>query len=74
MGPLNLPSSVPFHASQMYSRNVATFLRHLIGEGALKIDLEDEITRETLVTHGGAIVNPRVRDLAQIPAEQQKGD
>jgi NAD(P) transhydrogenase subunit alpha len=71
MGPLNLASSVPFHASQMYSRNLATFLKHLIADGALKIDLEDEITRETLVTHGGAIVNPRVRDLA--PAGQ-KGD
>jgi len=56
----------------MYSRNLATFLRHLISEGVLKIDQEDEITRETLVTHAGAIVNPRVRDLAQIPAP--KGD
>jgi NAD(P) transhydrogenase subunit alpha len=69
MGPLNVPSSVPFHASQMYSRNIATFLRHLIHDGAVKIDLTDEITRETLVTHAGAIVNARVRDL-----EQQKGD
>jgi NAD(P) transhydrogenase subunit alpha len=69
MGPLNLASTVPFHASQMYSRNIATFLRHLIGKGALAIDLEDEITRETLVTHGGEIIHPRVRELSQVPAE-----
>jgi H+-translocating NAD(P) transhydrogenase subunit alpha len=73
LGPLNLPSSVPFHASQMYSRNIATFLRHLIRDGALAIDLEDEITRETLVTHAGQIVNTRVRDLAQ-SMQPQKGD
>jgi NAD(P) transhydrogenase subunit alpha len=74
LGPLNLPSAVPFHASQMYSRNIAAFLRHLIRDGVLAIDREDEITRETLVTHGGEIVNPRVRDLARLPAEQPKGD
>jgi H+-translocating NAD(P) transhydrogenase subunit alpha len=73
MGPLNLPSTIPFHASQMYSRNVATFVKHLINNGALAINLEDEITRETLVTHGGEIVHPRVRELSQVPAEG-KGD
>jgi len=70
MGPLNLPSSVPFHASQMYSRNLASLLRLLIQDGTLTINLEDEIIRETLVTHRGEIVNPRVRDLARQPAEQ----
>lgn len=70
MGPLNLPSSVPFHASQMYSRNLASLLRLLIHDGALTINLEDEIIRETLVTHRGEIANPRVRDLARQPAEQ----
>jgi NAD(P) transhydrogenase subunit alpha len=64
LGPLNLPSTVPYHASQMYARNVATFLKHLIRDGVLTIDLEDEITRETLVTHQGEIVHPRVRELA----------
>ena len=63
MGPVNLPSTVPYHASQMYARNVATFLRHLIRDGAVRIDLEDQITRETLVTHNGEVVNQRVRDL-----------
>jgi NAD(P) transhydrogenase subunit alpha len=60
MGPLNLPSSIPYHASQMYARNVATLVKHLLKDGSVSLDLEDEITRETLVTHGGRIVHPRV--------------
>jgi NAD(P) transhydrogenase subunit alpha len=64
LGPLNLPSTVPYHASQMYARNVATFLKHLIRDGVITIDLEDEITRETLVTYQGEIVHARVRELA----------
>lgn len=63
IGPLNLPSAVPYHASQMYARNLATFVRHLIREGSLVIDPDDEITRETLVTHNGEVVHQRVRDL-----------
>jgi len=62
LGPLNLPASIPYHASQMYARNVATFLKHLIRNGALAIDTQDEITRETLVTHAGEVVQPRVRE------------
>lgn len=61
MGPLNLPATVPHHASQMYSHNIATFFRHLVGEGALQFDMEDEITRETLVLRDGEIVHPRIR-------------
>jgi NAD(P) transhydrogenase subunit alpha len=56
LGPLNLPSSMPLHASQMYGRNVATFLQHLAKDGALAIDLTDEITRATCVTHGGSVL------------------
>lgn len=63
MGPLNLPSSVPYHASQMYARNIVAFLKHLVREGVLIIDSNDEITRETLVTHQGEIVNSSVRQL-----------
>jgi len=59
----NLPSSVPFHASQMYARNITTFLLHLIKDGKFNIDQDDEITRETLITHGGKIVHSRVREL-----------
>ena len=62
MGLLNLAATVPYHASQMYARNIATFLRHLVKDGKLAIHADDEITRETLVTMGGEIVHPRVRE------------
>jgi NAD(P) transhydrogenase subunit alpha len=60
IGPLNIPTTVPFHASQMYAKNISTFLLHLVDEGNLKIDTEDEITEGTLITRGGKIVNPRI--------------
>jgi NAD(P) transhydrogenase subunit alpha len=68
IGPANPAALVPYHASQMYSKNIVTFLLHLLGkEGArqpaLPIDSNDEITRETLLTHDGAVVHPRVREL-----------
>ena len=47
---------MPAHASQMYSRNVQTLLEHLVKDGALELDFEDEITRETCVTHAGRLV------------------
>ncbi|MGH7278812.1 MAG: NAD(P)(+) transhydrogenase (Re/Si-specific) subunit alpha, partial [Candidatus Rokuibacteriota bacterium] len=59
VGAVNLASTVPYHASQMYARTVAAFVLHLLKDGALRIDLDDEITRETLVTRGGAVVHPR---------------
>ncbi len=62
-GPVNLPSSIPYHASQMYAKNIATFLKYLIKDGALALNLEDEIVRETLVTHAGEVVHPRIREL-----------
>jgi NAD(P) transhydrogenase subunit alpha len=62
LGPTNLPATVPFHASQMYAKNLGAFLGHLVREGELRIDLEDEITRETLVAHQGELVNPRVQE------------
>jgi len=61
LGPTNLPASIPYHASQMYSKNITTFLAHLLKGGSLTIDSSDEITRETLVTHGGAVVHERAR-------------
>jgi NAD(P) transhydrogenase subunit alpha len=60
LGPLNIPSEIPFHASQMYCKNLTTFLDHLVKEGKIELDMEDEITRETLVTDGGKVVHPRV--------------
>ncbi len=65
IGPLNLASTIPYHASQLYARNIATFLKYLIKNGELSIDREDEIVRETLVTFGGEVVHPRVRELIQ---------
>src|ERR1700690_3319654 len=67
LGPLNLASSIPYRASQMYSRNVTTFLCHLIKGGELSVDTTDEITREPLVTHQGRIVNHRVQQALGIP-------
>ena len=60
IGPMNIPTTVPYHASQMYAKNVATFIQHLVEEGNLKIDTEDEITAGTLITQGGKVVNPRI--------------
>jgi NAD(P) transhydrogenase subunit alpha len=62
LGPTNLASTVPYHASQMYAKNVTTFLTYLIKDGKIQTGAEDEIVRETLVTHGGQIVSPRVRE------------
>ena len=56
IGAVNLPSTVPFHASQMLSRNVLTLLQHLIKENTLTIDLTDEITKAMVVTHDGAVI------------------
>jgi NAD(P) transhydrogenase subunit alpha len=55
VGTLNLPSSVPYHASQMFGRNVLTLLQHLIKDGAVTIDPTDEITGAMLVTHDGKL-------------------
>jgi NAD(P) transhydrogenase subunit alpha len=61
-GPVNLPSTIPYHASQMYARNIATFLKYLIKDGSFTLNQEDEIVRETLVTHAGEVVHARVRE------------
>ena len=68
LGPSNPATLVPYHASQMYSKNITTFLAHLLGkDGAaqttLPINADDEITRETLLTRGGEVVHARVRAL-----------
>jgi NAD(P) transhydrogenase subunit alpha len=68
LGPSNAPALVPYHASQMYSKNITTFLAHLLGkDGAaqpsLPLNVEDEITRETLLTRGGQVVHARIKEL-----------
>jgi len=55
LGPLNLASTVPLHASQMYAKNVAAFLGHIVQDGRLRLDFEDPIIRETCVTHAGEV-------------------
>jgi len=60
IGHTNLPAEVPAHASQMYGRNLVTFLDHLLEEGALTLDFEDEITAGTLMSHGGKLVSERL--------------
>ena len=60
MAPTNLPATVPVHASQLYSRNVTAFLSLLIKDGALNIDLSDDVVGPSCVTHAGQIVNQRV--------------
>lgn len=63
IGCVNLPASVPFHASQMFSRNVTTFLLSLVGDGRWAINREDEIVQGTLVTFDGQVVHPKVHEL-----------
>ena len=63
LGPTNLTSTVPYHASQMYAKNISTLLLHLTKDGALALDLDDEITAGTLVSHEGQVVHPRVQEL-----------
>jgi H+-translocating NAD(P) transhydrogenase subunit alpha len=63
IGTTNLQSKVAVDASQMYSRNMEKLIFHLLGESALKIDLNEEITKGCVITHGGEVVHPRVAEL-----------
>jgi NAD(P) transhydrogenase subunit alpha len=67
IGLFNLASLVPYHASQMYSKNLATFLLHLVKDGKLRTDTADDIIRDTLLTGDGQIVNKRLRELYSMP-------
>jgi len=55
LGPLNLPSTLPLHASQMYAKNLSAFLGHVVQDGRLRLDFEDPIIRDTCVTHAGEV-------------------
>jgi NAD(P) transhydrogenase subunit alpha len=68
IGQLNLASTVPYHASQMYARNLAAFLLNLVKDGKVQFNEADEIHRETLLTRDGEIVNARVREFLGLPA------
>ncbi len=71
-GPVNLPASIPYHASQMYGKNVSNFLLHLVKDGEIEIDTTDEITSGTLVAYKGEIVHPRVRELLGLPPQEKE--
>jgi NAD(P) transhydrogenase subunit alpha len=73
IGWLNLASSVPYHASQMYARNLTAFLLHLVKDGKLQLNTADEIIRDTLLTQSGEIVNARLREFFQLPALATQG-
>lgn len=67
IGTINLPSTMPIHASQMYSKNISTLLQYLIKEGTLSLNFEDDIISSTCITHDSEIRNQRVKDaLAQL--------
>jgi NAD(P) transhydrogenase subunit alpha len=68
IGRINLASGVPYHASQMYSKNISAFLLLLMKDGKLQINLQDDIIRETLLTRGGEVVHARVREFFSLPA------
>jgi proton-translocating NAD(P)+ transhydrogenase subunit alpha len=68
IGAINLASSIPYHASQMYARNLTTYLTYMVKDGKLQMDTKDEIIRETMITNGGEIVNARVREFFKMPA------
>lgn len=67
LGPTNLPSTVPYHASQMYAKNMTTFLLYLTKDGAVTIDTSDEITRDTLIAKDGEVVSAKVRQALGLP-------
>ena len=68
IGRINLAGSVPFHASQLYARNLTAFLLLLVKDGKLNLNFQDDIVRETLLTRGGEVANARVREFFGLPA------
>ena len=73
IGWFNLASSVPYHASQMYARNLTAFLLHLVKDGKLQLNTADEIIRDTLLTQSGEVVNARLREFFHLPALATQG-
>jgi NAD(P) transhydrogenase subunit alpha len=67
IGCYNFASTVPYHASQMYARNVSAFLLHIVKDGKLQLNVADDIVRDTLLTTGGEVVNSRLREYYSLP-------
>jgi NAD(P) transhydrogenase subunit alpha len=62
VGPVNLATDIPYHSSQMYSKNLTNFMTLLVKKGKLELNMEDEIVRESIVTRDGEVANPRVKE------------
>jgi NAD(P) transhydrogenase subunit alpha len=73
IGYFNIASTVPYHASQMYARNIAAFMQLMVKDGNLQINFEDDIIKSTLVTQGGEVVNARIREFFSLPPLVAKG-
>jgi NAD(P) transhydrogenase subunit alpha len=69
VGPLNVPSSMPDHASQLYARNVQSLLELMVDEGELKLNFEDEVIAGACITHEGEIVHEGAKAAAEEPAQ-----
>jgi NAD(P) transhydrogenase subunit alpha len=66
LGPVNLPATIPYHASQMYAKNVSNLLLLLAKEGKIDLNMEDEVVRETMFTRDGEVANERVREILSL--------
>jgi NAD(P) transhydrogenase subunit alpha len=72
LGPVNLPAAVPYHASQMYSKNIANFLNLLAKDSKLNIDMNDQVISESLITQNGEVTNSRVKELLGLADDKQR--
>ena len=68
LGPINLATTVPFHASQMFARNIASFMQNMVKDGVLTVDTADEVVAGSLVTYQGEVVHPQVREAMGLTA------
>jgi NAD(P) transhydrogenase subunit alpha len=73
IGRYNIASTAPYHASQLYARNLTNFLLHIVKEQKLVLNLEDEIVRDTLLTQAGEVANARVREFFSLPVLAAQG-
>jgi NAD(P) transhydrogenase subunit alpha len=73
IGRFNIAGTAPYHASQLYARNLTNFLLHIVKEQKLVLNLEDEIVRDTLLTKGGEVANARVREFFSLPVLAAQG-
>ena len=64
-GPINIPSSMPKQASQLYSRNIVGLLQHLVKDGQIHVDFDDEITKGCCITHGGEVIHDPTKSLLE---------